>query len=654
MHVVTSVLSTLTARWHGLHEDPWRLNVLGALLVATCAYLFGLWLEGPSGQANPFDWVTYPTLIAVFLTFMVLLVTYRVSTATTVMTVIVVVYAQFVGKLIYLLHFSSRPDLIQAEFTETFFWLPVLFVLSPFIPGMKRGRAVAVLFFASFSAVSVGYIVPNWLAGRNFGVSYALIEMTLANVTLLVLTYSFIGFRESLVRTSERAETMERLAHQDSLTNLPNRLALEHTLARQIERCQEGTKVAVAFIDIDDFKMVNDTQGHAVGDKLLSTFAARLDRLKRDGDAAFRISGDEFVMLFSELPREVDALSIGERVRATLTEPFEVGGRLLNISASVGVALCPDDGLDPAKLLRHADTAMYTVKHRGKDGVAAYRAGSDELIEDRARLLGELRQAIRDGRLELHYQPIIDLWTNRPVKVEALLRWSSPTRGNVPPATFIALAEAHGLIAPLGLYALKSACRQLNTWAREGAEEVVVSVNVSAQQLQDPEFVPLVEALLVTTGVNPARLELELTESSVIHALDQVTQNLRALRRLGVAVALDDFGTGYSSLSYLETLDFDTIKIDHSFAQKLSQTRTNPQYSVAIIRAVLEIAEVLEVTVVAEGIETREQLDLFRGLGCRLVQGYYFSKPVPASEMTALLKTSWTQALVHEPERALN
>ena len=651
---MTSALSTLAARWRGLRDDPWRLSVLGALLMATCAYLFGFGLEEPSGQANPFDHATYLALIAVFVTLAVLLVTRRVSTATTVMTVIVVVYGQFVGKLVYLLHFNPQPGLIQAEFTETFFWLPVLFTLSPFIPGMKRGRVVAVLFFASFAAISVGYVVPNWLAGRNFGVSYALVQMTLANVTLLVLTYNFIGFRENLIRTSARAETMERLAYQDSLTDLPNRLALEHTLARVVEQRREGTKVAVAFIDIDDFKIINDTQGHAVGDTLLSTFAARLDRMKRDGDAVFRISGDEFVMLFRELPQDVSALGIGERVRATLTKPFEVGGRLLNVSASVGVALCPDDGLDPAKLLRHADTAMYSVKHRGKDGVAAYRASSGEPAEDRAELLSELRQAIRDERLELHYQPIIDLHTNRPVKVEALLRWTSPTRGNVPPSTFIPLAEAHGLIAPLGACALKTACLQLNTWAREGADPLVVSVNVSAQQLQDPAFAPLVEALLVTTGVDPARLELELTESSVIHVLDQVTLNLRALRRLGVAVALDDFGTGYSSLSYLETLDFDTIKLDRSFAHKLAHTRHNPQYAVAVIRAVLEIAEVLDVAVVAEGIETREQLELFRGLGCRLVQGYYFSRPVPATEMTALLKTSRTQAAPRELDRALN
>lgn len=509
------------------------------------------------------------------------------------------------------------------------------------MPGINRGRVVVWLFFALFTALSAGYVVPNWRAGQNFGVSYALIEMFLANLTLLALTHNFVGFKDRLARASAHAETMQRLAYQDSLTELPNRLALEQTLAHQISGRQSGTKVAVAFIDIDDFKVINDTRGHAVGDRLLTAFADRLRQTKRPDDALFRVSGDEFVMLLQGLPGEVDARNVGERVRGALAEPLEVGGQLLNVSASVGVALCPDDGADPAKLLRHADTAMYTVKHRGKDGVAAYRTGSDEVLEDRVQLLSELRQALRNEQLTLHYQPIIDLETSRTIKVEALMRWHSPVFGHVPPGTFIALAEAHGLISQLGAFALKTACAQAALWARSGVD-VTLSVNVSARQLQDPEFVALVETALKASGLAPNRLELELTESSVIHTLSQVTANLRGLRRLGVAVALDDFGTGYSSLSYLETLDFDTIKLDRSFAQKLSQTRHNPQYALAIVRAVLEIADALGVEVVAEGIETREQLELFRSLGCRQLQGFYFSKPLPAEQLAPFLQTPAT------------
>ncbi len=628
----------VAASLRGLIKDGWRFSILSAIPVAICAYLVALWLEGPSGQYNVFDHASYLILAAVFVGLEVLLLTRRISTTATVMAVIIVVYCQFVGKLVYLLYFNSQPGLTQAEFTETFFWIPALFVLSAFVPGLKRGRAVVVLFFTLFSAISVGYIVPNWFRGQNFGIIYALIEMILANVTLLTLTHNFLGFKESLAKTSARAEMMERLAYQDSLTDLPNRLALEQDLARLIKERSENTRIAVAFVDIDGFKLINDTRGHAIGDKLLSGFAVRLGRAKREDDFIFRISGDEFVVLFTNLSGDVNALGIGERIRTALVEPFEVEGCLLNISASVGVALCPDDGTTAATLLKHADAAMYTVKHSGKDGVALYDTSRDALVEDRALLVGELQQAIFDGDLELYYQPIVDLETSRTVKVEALLRWRNPTRGSISPVTFIALAEEHGLISHLGTYALKTACFQLRSWAQRGIDSVVVSVNVSAHQLQDPNFVPLVKSLLLTSGIAPDRLELELTESTVIHALGQVTATLQAFRQLGVSIALDDFGTGYSSLSYLETLDFDTIKIDRSFATKLTHNRNNPQYSVAIIRAVLEIASALEVRVVAEGIETREQLEIFRSLGCQLLQGYYFGRPMPAEEITALLQ----------------
>ena len=650
---VVTFFTPLAALLRGLRQDPWRLSILCALPVAICAYLVALMLERPSGQYSVFDHATYLIIAAVFGGLEVMLLTRRWTTNTAVMTVIVVVYCQFIGKLVYLLYVSPRPDLIQAEFTETFFWIPALFVLSAFVPGMKRGRVVVGLFFTLFSAISVGYILPNVLAGQNLGVVYALFEMLLANLTLLTLTHNFIGFRERLARTSTRAETMERLAYQDSLTALPNRLALEQNLTRQIAERSSDAKLAVAFIDIDDFKRVNDTWGHATGDQLLNSFAARLDRAMRGGDVVYRMSGDEFVVLFTRLPAEVNALSVGERVRAVLTDPFELGGQRLNVSASVGVALYPDDGLEATVLLKHADTAMYTVKRNGKDGVSHYDARSAEAAEDKARLVNELRRALHDEELTLHYQPIIDVATRRPVKVEALMRWPSATRGNISPAVFIALAEEHGLITQLGAYALKTACAQASCWVREGMD-VIVSVNVSALQLQDPGFVPLVESLLAASGTEPDRLELELTESSVIGALEQVTLNLQALRRLGVAVALDDFGTGHSSLSYLETLDFDTIKLDRSFAHKLAQTRNNPQYSVAIIRAVLEIASVLDVKVVGEGIETREQLEFFRTLGCGLLQGFYFGKPMPAAEITALLRTSPSSEVRRELSRLVN
>lgn len=637
---VTSWLANTLSRLRPHIKDGWRFSILAALPVAICAYLVALWLEHPSGQYNIFDHISYIAVSLIFAALYLLLLTRRGSTTTAVMAVIVVVYLQFIGKLVFLLYFNAHPDLTQAEFTETFFWIPCLFVLSAFIPGLNRGRVVVVLFFTLFAAICIGYIIPNWLAGRNFGVIYALIEMILANVTLLTLTHNFLGFKESLARTRARAETMERLAYEDNLTGLPNRLALDGELKRLIRERSGGTKLAAAFVDIDGFKFINDTRGHAVGDELLKQFAFRLDSVRRESDVVFRISGDEFVVVFTHLSGEADVLKAGERVRLVLVQPFELNGHLTRITASIGIALCPDQGLTVDALLKHADSAMYTVKHSGKNDVALYDAARDELIEDRALLVSELQNAIRNDQLELYYQPIVDSATNRTVKAEALLRWTSPSRGSIPPSTFIALAEEHGLITQLGTYALETACAQVRQWTQQGLDDIVVSVNVSAYQLKDPNFAPSVKSLLLRTRTDPAKLELELTESAVIRALDQVTAALQALRQLGVAVALDDFGTGYSSLAYLEMLDFDTIKIDRSFASKLTCSRKNPQYSVAIIRAVLEIANTLDVNVIAEGIETREQLEIFRSLGCRILQGYYFGKPMPAAQMTALLRPS--------------
>ena len=650
---MTSWLANILSRLQLHIKDGWRFSILAALPVAICAYLVALWLEHPSGQYSIFDHISYVAISSIFAGLHFLLLTRRWSTTTTVMAVIVVVYLQFIGKLVFLLYFNPHPELTQAEFTETFFWIPCLFVLSAFIPGLNRGRVVVVLFFTLFAVICTAYVIPNWLAGRNFGIIYALIEMILANTTLLTLAHNFLGFRESFARTSARAETMERLAYEDNLTGLPNRLALDEELKHLICERSGGTKLAAAFVDIDGFKFVNDTRGHAVGDELLKQFALRLKSVRREHDIVFRISGDEFVVVFTNLSGEADILSAGERIRSVLAQPFEINGQLSRITASIGIALCPDQGSTVDGLLKHADSAMYTVKHSGKNDVALYKAARDELIEDRALLVSELQNAIRNNQLELYYQPIVDSATNRTIKAEALLRWRSPSHGNVPPSIFIALAEEHGLITQLGTYALETACAQVKQWTQQGLDDIVVSVNVSAYQLKDPNFAPLVQSLLLRTRTDPAKLELELTESAVIHALDQVTVTLQALRRLGVAVAVDDFGTGYSSLSYLEMLDFDTIKIDRSFASKLTCTRKSPQYSVAIIRAVLEIANTLDVKVIAEGIETREQLEIFRSLGCRILQGYYFGKPMPAAQLTALLRPALTEN-PGEPNRVIN
>ncbi len=409
---VTKWLNRIRSFLSSASPDSLHNGVLCGLFAAICAYLIGLWLEVPSRQSNPFDSVFYIGTTTFFSILFVLLLTRRLSTLQTVLTIIGAVSAQFIGKLIYLLYFSPHPEKIPGEFTETFVWIPALFVLSAYATGLKRGRLLIALFLAVFSGISLVYVVSNWWAGTNFHVIYALLQMNLANLTLLALTHTFLGYKEDLTTTSARAERMEQLAYRDALTELPNRLALENTLAHLLAQRPETSRIAVAFVDIDGFKLINDSYGHAVGDMLLKEVAQRLRRAKREKDFAFRMSGDEFVLIFSDLPGGPNPLDVGERIRAHFAQPFTLGGLYQTISISVGVACSPDDGLDVPTLLKHADAAMYTVKHSGKDGVARYDARRDERAEERLELIRDLEQALHHETLALHYQPIIEVGSN--------------------------------------------------------------------------------------------------------------------------------------------------------------------------------------------------------------------------------------------------
>ena len=626
----------LAARLRG---DDWYYCTVLALPLGVCAFLFGLIMEGPSGQFNFFDLYSYSGIVALFILLEGLLLLKKLSVTVALHIVVAAVCCQLFGKLGYLLYFNPAPANFHAELTETFFWMPTVYVLASFMPGLQRVRTTTLVFLALMSGLGLSYVVPNVLQGRNLGVVYALVELALANATLLGLIQVFMGIRERLSRESSRAEMLEQLAYSDSLTELPNRLALETTLQDIIRTRSFYETVGVFFIDIDGFKAVNDSFGHETGDELLKHIADRLRSLGREEDFICRISGDEFIMVFPNLPTTGEVEHVGKRIRSALEQPFSVVDRSLSVSASIGVAVSPGDGDDPATLLRYADAAMYEVKKSGKNGVRRYEPTSEPTTHDRAVLVQELKQAVLGDLpgLTLAYQPIFNDATGRVDKVEALLRWESAVRGAVSPGEFIPLAEEVGLIHKLGSWVLYTACRQAKTWHDQGVRNVRVCVNVSAHQFVQPEFVAVVEDALRASGLPPCGLELELTESVVIHAFERVRECIGALRGKGVAVALDDFGTGYSSLSCLEELEFDTIKLDRSFAQKLARTRGEVHYPVAIVRAVVEIAAVLGVQVVAEGVETSEQRNLFRSLGCTLLQGYCLARPMPAEQVTTLL-----------------
>jgi diguanylate cyclase len=636
MHNVLQSIEQGNARFQ---EDGWYYSILVAIPAAIGAYVFGLLMETPSGQFSIFDLYSYCVIGLVFIILEGLLLTKRLSLHATVYIIIGLICCQFLGKLVFLLYFNPNPTKFHAELTETFFWMPAIYILASFVPGVTRGRGITLGFFGLTSLVGASYVIPNALRGENLGVIYALVELALANTTLLVLIQAFIRFKEHFTRESSRAELLERLAYSDSLTGLPNRLQLEQTLERAIGERSFYESIGVLFIDIDGFKLVNDSYGHETGDLLLTTLAERLQGLRREADSVFRISGDEFVMVFANLPTPSHLNVIGERVREAIEQPLKIGEWLISVSASIGMALCPDHGTKPEDLLRRADAAMYEVKKNGKNGVQCYQQGEGTSVERRVALIQELKQVMSGeaGGLTLHYQPIYEATGKTISKVEALLRWSSPTYGAVSPAEFIPLAEDTGLIRKLGTWVLYTACGQAKRWYDEGFTDFKVCVNVSAHQFTQPDFVATVEEALSASGLPASCLELELTESVVIRAFERVQEGMRQLRQLGVLVALDDFGTGYSSLSYLEKLDFDTIKLDRSFAQKLAKTTEEPHYAVAIVRAVVEIAAVLDVHIVAEGIETREQLATLRALGCTYMQGYYLARPMPAAQLSELI-----------------
>jgi diguanylate cyclase len=652
MHPVFSMAA------HGSRSLPdvgWYKSILIALPAAVCAYAFGFLMEGPSGQPSSFDYYTYAFIGLSFIVLELLLLKKKMNLHVAVYVIISLICFQFLGKLIFLLYFNPNPAKFHAELTETFFWMPAIYVLGSFVPGVTKGRIITLTFFGLISLVAASYVVNHGLRGENLGIIYTLVELALANTTLLVLIQAFITFKERFTRETSRAELLERLAYTDSLTGLPNRLQLQKTLEHVIKERPYYESVGIVFIDLDGFKHVNDTYGHETGDHLLTAIAKRLRGLSRASDGVFRISGDEFVIVLPGLQTASHVGGVAERVRQALEQPVKAGEWLIPVTASIGVAVCPEDGTLPEDLLRRADAAMYEVKKNGKNGVQCYAHDEGTLAERRVALLRELRATILGDAagLSLHYQPIYEATGRHVSKVEALLRWNSQTYGAVSPAEFIPIAEEAGLIRKLGTWVLNTACNEAKRWYEGEFTDLKVCVNVSAHQFTQPDFVASVEDALRAAGLPAGCLELELTESVVIHAFERVRDALRSLRRLGVSVALDDFGTGYSSLSYLEELDFDTIKLDRSFAQKLANTSLEPHYAVAIVRAVVEIAAVLDVDVVAEGIETQAQLTTLAALGCTFMQGYYLARPQPASKVTSFFtplqdqNTLSNQSLLH-------
>ena len=455
---------------------------------------------------------------------------------------------------------------------------------------------------------------------------------------------------------SERKRTedqIRRLAYCDSLTGIPNRQAFLETLERELHRSKVGNKkFAVLFMDLDAFKRINDTLGHNVGDHLLKIVSERLRETIRPSDLVARgdqshnlarLGGDEFTILIPDLERVENALNVAHRVKDAMRRPFLIDGHEIFVTASIGISLFPEDGDDCDSLLKYADTAMYHAKNCGKNNAKLYSSSLTMQIMSHVKLEVGLRKALKNDELYLLYQPQIDVRTSEIVGVEALVRWRHPERGIISPTEFIPLAEETGLIVPIGEWVLRTACIQAMQWQKATQRSLRMAVNLSAKQFKDENLTQIVLSALHDTGLDPRYLELELTEGTLMDDARATMSTLDQLRSIGVYLSIDDFGTGYSSMNYLKRFDVRALKIDKSFICGLPQDTENA----AITRAIIAMAHGLKMVVVAEGVETDEQLVLLEEYGCDMVQGFYLGHPSPQESITLMLQKACAQALAN-------
>jgi len=438
---------------------------------------------------------------------------------------------------------------------------------------------------------------------------------------------------------------MAHLAQHDSLTDLPNRLLLNDRLNQALALAHRNDqRLALLFLDLDRFKSINDSLGHAIGDRLLQSVAERLVTCVRSSDTVSRQGGDEFVILLPQVTQPADAVVAAQKILLALSTPYRIDRQDLQLAASIGIVIYPEDGTEADTLLKHADLAMYRAKESGRNTYRFFEPDMNGYAADRQSLESGLHRAIDRHEFVLHYQPMVSLASGEFTGVEALIRWHHPQRGLVSPAQFVPIAEESGFIAAIGRWVLHEACRQSREWRAAGLPPMRIAINISAVELRDKGFVANVGGMLEQHGLLPRDLELELTETFLMRDSNSTAAVLQSLSDLGVRIALDDFGTGYSSLSHLKRFPIDTLKVDQSFVRNLAADADDA----SIVSAVIGMGKGLRIRVVAEGVETREQLAFLRRQGCPEGQGYYFSRPVSAREFGQLLRRSATRS--HLPD----
>lgn len=491
---------------------------------------------------------------------------------------------------------SSGPGFDLAQLLGLFLFMPTIALMDQFAPEM----AVQLV---------------------QFGAQDSLIKTELGNDRLSVAIQCAIG----------RAQ----MAHFDSLTGLPNRALLFDRLTHAINQSRRyGNELAVLFIDLDRFKFVNDTMGHEAGDTVLKTVASRIRECLRDSDTVARLGGDEFIALITNLDTAVSAATVADKIVEKVSQPIMIGGHAATVSPSIGISLFPEDGEEADELMRLSDAAMYQAKNAGGENYQFYRPDLNTAALRRIGLGVALQRAIHHEEFALHYQPQVDLRDGKVVGLEALVRWHHPERGLILPDQFIPLAEELGLMTPLGDLILELACAQIKTWQDQGLPVLRVAVNLSAHQFNQDDLLEHVERSIKSHGLTSDILEVELTESSVMQDPESAARILGKLSAAGVRVAIDDFGTGYSSLAYLKRFPLDALKIDRSFVRDVTHDASDG----AIVRTIIALAQHLGLDVVAEGVDTLGQLEFLRANQCQFAQGYYFSQPVAADEVHAVIE----------------
>jgi diguanylate cyclase (GGDEF)-like protein/PAS domain S-box-containing protein len=496
----------------------------------------------------------------------------------------------------------------------------------------EEERSVLAGLFTQLREEGTRYALEHRIVHRDGSVRFVFQQAEAIRVEGTIV--SLRGTLQDITERKAREAQIEFLANHDTLTELPNRNLLTERIGQAVAMAQrDGQHIVVMLLDLDRFKFINDNFGHHIGDGVLTEVAARLRKIVRECDTVARLGGDEFVLMLPSVANPHGAEVVARKVLDALILPMMVEGHELHLSASIGISIFPEDGVNSEILLKTADAALYVAKDRGKNCFQLYTSQMGVQVDEQAELVNALNQAVARNELEIHYQPKVDLKSGTVTGVEALLRWRRPGIGLISPDVFIPLAELTGLIVPIGEWVLRKACLQTKAWHDIGHTNLTVAVNVSARQFRLNNMQKLVRSALAESGLDASFLELELTESVLMHDKEAAVKALLQLKEIGVILTLDDFGTGYSSLSYLKEFPIDVIKIDKSFINDV----TSSADGASLTRSIISMAQSLHLTTIAEGVETEEQLNFLNTNNCDTMQGYYFSRPLPAGEMNALL-----------------